>query len=195
MIDGPKLRQRGRRLVPGRPGRRHPRLRRSARSSRSVAVEDIPAAVDPEPVTRSRPAPITTRWPSTASRRLTAARSTSSSRTTPTSAARTTTGSIWRRHLGTPMLASDGGTVKYAGWCDCGLGLFIEIDHENGTSTVYGHMNAVYVETGQDVNQGDDDRRDRQHRHLDRPARALHAQDRRQHGRSAGVFVRVANRF
>jgi murein DD-endopeptidase MepM/ murein hydrolase activator NlpD len=57
--------------------------------------------------------------------------------------------------LGTSMLASDGGTVKYAGWCDCGLGLFVEIDHKNGTSTIYGHMNAVYVETGQDVNQGD----------------------------------------
>ena len=57
--------------------------------------------------------------------------------------------------LGTPMLASDGGTIKYAGWCDCGLGLYIEIDHENGTSTVYGHMNAVYVDTGDKVNQGD----------------------------------------
>ena len=57
--------------------------------------------------------------------------------------------------LGTPMLASDGGTVKYAGWCDCGLGLFIEIDHLNGTSTIYGHMNAVYVETGDEVNQQD----------------------------------------
>lgn len=57
--------------------------------------------------------------------------------------------------LGTAMLASDGGTVKYAGWCDCGLGLFVEIDHENGTSTIYGHMNAVYVETGQEVNQGE----------------------------------------
>jgi murein DD-endopeptidase MepM/ murein hydrolase activator NlpD len=57
--------------------------------------------------------------------------------------------------LGTPMLASDGGTVKYAGWCDCGLGLYVEIDHLNGTSTVYGHMNAVYVQTGQDVNQGE----------------------------------------
>ena len=53
------------------------------------------------------------------------------------------------------MLASDGGTIKYAGWCDCGLGLYVEIDHENGTSTVYGHMNAVYVQTGQKVNQGE----------------------------------------
>ena len=57
--------------------------------------------------------------------------------------------------LGTPMLASDGGTVKYAGWCDCGLGLYVEIDHGNGYATVYGHMNAVYVETGQEVNQGE----------------------------------------
>jgi murein DD-endopeptidase MepM/ murein hydrolase activator NlpD len=55
--------------------------------------------------------------------------------------------------LGTPMLASDSGTVKYAGWCDCALGIYIEIDHGNGYSTIYGHMNAVYVESGQVVGQ------------------------------------------
>ena len=55
--------------------------------------------------------------------------------------------------LGTPLMASDGGTIKYAGWCDCALGQYVEIDHGNGYSTIYGHMNAVYVTTGQEVAQ------------------------------------------
>lgn len=57
--------------------------------------------------------------------------------------------------LGTPLLASDGGTIKYAGWCDCALGIYVEIDHGNGYSTIYGHMNAVYVSSGQEVAQHD----------------------------------------
>ena len=56
----------------------------------------------------------------------------------------------------TPILASDGGTVRYAGWCDCGLGYYVEIDHGNGFATVYGHMAEMpYVATGQLVNQGE----------------------------------------
>ncbi len=56
----------------------------------------------------------------------------------------------------TPILASDGGSVKYAGWCDCGLGYYVEIDHGNGFATVYGHMAEMpYVATGQAVNQGE----------------------------------------
>ncbi|HRA48505.1 MAG TPA: peptidoglycan DD-metalloendopeptidase family protein, partial [Thermomicrobiales bacterium] len=57
--------------------------------------------------------------------------------------------------LGTALVASDGGTVLYAGWCDCGLGLYVAIDHGNGMSTLYGHMNAVYVTAGQKVTQGE----------------------------------------
>jgi murein DD-endopeptidase MepM/ murein hydrolase activator NlpD len=54
------------------------------------------------------------------------------------------------------VLAADGGVVKYAGWCDCGLGYYVEIDHGNGYSTVYGHMAAQpYVAAGQAVAQGD----------------------------------------
>ena len=57
--------------------------------------------------------------------------------------------------LGTPLMAAANGTVKYAGWCDCGLGYYVEIDHGNGTSTITGHMNALYVTTGQTVSQGE----------------------------------------
>lgn len=56
----------------------------------------------------------------------------------------------------TPVLASDGGTVVAAGWCDCGLGYYVEIDHGNGFSTNYGHMaEQPYVFVGQEVDQGD----------------------------------------
>lgn len=56
----------------------------------------------------------------------------------------------------TPLLASDGGTVIAAGWCDCGLGFYVEIDHGNGFATVYGHMaEQPYVSVGEEVNQGD----------------------------------------
>ncbi|MCC6793212.1 MAG: SH3 domain-containing protein [Thermomicrobiales bacterium] len=56
----------------------------------------------------------------------------------------------------TPVLAADGGTVVAAGWCDCGLGFYVEIDHGNGFATVYGHMaEQPYVAAGQTVNQGD----------------------------------------
>jgi murein DD-endopeptidase MepM/ murein hydrolase activator NlpD len=56
----------------------------------------------------------------------------------------------------TSIMASDGGTVTFAGWCDCGLGWYVEIDHGNGYSTVYGHMAEMpWVATGAKVNQGD----------------------------------------
>ena len=57
--------------------------------------------------------------------------------------------------LGTPLTSADGGTVKFAGWCDCGLGYYVEVEHGNGIATIYGHMNALYVSTGQTVAQGE----------------------------------------
>jgi len=57
---------------------------------------------------------------------------------------------------GTPLRASAGGTVVTAGWCNCGLGYYVEIDHGDGVHTLYGHMaSQPLVAAGQTVNQGD----------------------------------------
>jgi len=57
--------------------------------------------------------------------------------------------------MGTPLMASDGGIVEYSGWCDCGLGYYVKIDHGNGFKTVYGHMSELWVNSGQAVQQGE----------------------------------------
>jgi murein DD-endopeptidase MepM/ murein hydrolase activator NlpD len=57
---------------------------------------------------------------------------------------------------GTPLLAAASGTVVTAGWCDCGLGYYVEIDHGDGLHTLYGHMaEQPFVSAGQQVNRGD----------------------------------------
>lgn len=56
----------------------------------------------------------------------------------------------------TPIKASAAGTVTAAGWCDCGLGYYVTIDHGNGYQTTYGHMaEQPYVAVGQRVAQGE----------------------------------------
>ncbi len=50
--------------------------------------------------------------------------------------------------------ASDTGVVKYAGWSDSGYGNMVEIDHQNGFSTLYGHLDSVNVQVGQVVQKG-----------------------------------------
>lgn len=56
----------------------------------------------------------------------------------------------------TPIAAADGGIVEFAGWCDCGLGYYVKIDHGNGVKTLYGHMaEQPWVTTGQAVAKGD----------------------------------------
>lgn len=57
---------------------------------------------------------------------------------------------------GTPILASEAGTVLFSGWCDCGLGYYVELDHGNGVTTIYGHMaSQPFVSAGQQVAQGE----------------------------------------
>ena len=55
---------------------------------------------------------------------------------------------------GTPVHASDGGTVVHAGWNSGGYGNWVVIDHNNGFRTVYGHNSAVLVRVGEKVHQG-----------------------------------------
>lgn len=75
---------------------------------------------------------------------------------------------IWRLHAGIDfdcvtgdaIRASMAGTVSYAGWQSAtnpkaGLGLYVWIEHPGGMKTSYGHMSALAVRVGQQVNAGD----------------------------------------
>lgn len=55
--------------------------------------------------------------------------------------------------VGTPIYASDGGTVILSGWY-YGYGLTVKIDHGGGYVTLYGHNSENYVSVGQKVFQG-----------------------------------------
>ncbi len=54
---------------------------------------------------------------------------------------------------GTPVYASDGGTVTFSGWYG-GYGNLVIIDHGNGFQTYYGHNSKNYVSAGEKVYQG-----------------------------------------
>ncbi len=58
---------------------------------------------------------------------------------------------VW---TGTPVHATKGGTVTVAGWLP-GLGLAVEIAHEAGYSTLYGHNSRLLVRAGAKVKAGD----------------------------------------
>jgi len=55
---------------------------------------------------------------------------------------------------GTPILATADGIVKYTGWRE-GLGLTVEIDHENGFVTLYAHLDRILVKQFQRVRRGE----------------------------------------
>ena len=54
---------------------------------------------------------------------------------------------------GTPIYASDGGTVIYSGWMG-GYGSLVKIDHGNGYVTYYGHNSSLLVSVGEHVHKG-----------------------------------------
>ncbi|MEA4813028.1 MAG: LysM peptidoglycan-binding domain-containing M23 family metallopeptidase [Anaerolineaceae bacterium] len=57
---------------------------------------------------------------------------------------------------GSPIFASDGGTVVYSGWLEPGYGYMVQIDHGNGFYTIYEHMiSSPSVSPCQKVNQGE----------------------------------------
>lgn len=52
------------------------------------------------------------------------------------------------------VVASDTGTVSYAGCISWGYGCHVIIDHGNGFQTLYGHLSRIDVSAGQGVGQG-----------------------------------------
>lgn len=56
---------------------------------------------------------------------------------------------------GAGIVASDAGTVTWAGYDDSGYGNYVVLDHGNGYVTLYGHCSEVYVSAGQTVAQGE----------------------------------------
>lgn len=61
----------------------------------------------------------------------------------------------WNGIYGQNIVASDSGTVTWAGWDNSGYGYYVIIDHGNGYETLYAHACAVYVNTGDKVHKGD----------------------------------------
>jgi murein DD-endopeptidase MepM/ murein hydrolase activator NlpD len=56
--------------------------------------------------------------------------------------------------VGTPVLAAAPGVVVSAGWNSGGYGNLVEIQHPDGSLTLYAHNNRVLVRRGQQVAQG-----------------------------------------
>lgn len=56
--------------------------------------------------------------------------------------------------VGTPIHAAADGTVVAAGWSSGGYGNLVEIRHNDGTTTRYGHNSRLSVSVGQTVRQG-----------------------------------------
>lgn len=54
---------------------------------------------------------------------------------------------------GPPVIASDTGTVSYAGCIGWGYGCHVILDHGNGYQTLYAHLSSIAVSPGQVVNQ------------------------------------------
>lgn len=76
-------------------------------------------------------------------------------RTAPTAGASTYhKGHDWATPVGTPIVASCGGTVVKAGW-GSGYGYVVYIDHPDGRQTRYAHLSKVLVKVGQTVKQGE----------------------------------------
>lgn len=61
----------------------------------------------------------------------------------------------WSCNVGTSVKASRDGVVTRAGWY-AGYGYCVDIQHEDGSMTRYGHNSRVIVSTGQEVKQGEE---------------------------------------
>ena len=59
----------------------------------------------------------------------------------------------FRADIGTPVRATAAGRVKEATW-QSGFGNMVELDHGNGTTTVFAHLSSIEVSEGQSVEIG-----------------------------------------
>ena len=57
--------------------------------------------------------------------------------------------------IGTPVVAAAPGVIITAGWNDGGYGNLVEIEHPDGSVTLYGHNDRVLVRVGQQIAQGE----------------------------------------
>lgn len=57
-------------------------------------------------------------------------------------------------NVGTPILAAARGRVTFAGWHDGGYGYLVEITHDDGSLSRYGHNSTLMVREGDAVEQG-----------------------------------------
>ena len=57
-------------------------------------------------------------------------------------------------NVGTPILAAARGRVTFAGWHDGGYGYLVELPHDDGSLSRYGHNSALMVRQGDAVEQG-----------------------------------------
>lgn len=55
--------------------------------------------------------------------------------------------------LGTPVLAAATGVVRFAGWRG-GFGILVELRHDDGALSRYGHLSEILVHPGDRVAQG-----------------------------------------
>ncbi|MGL5080446.1 MAG: peptidoglycan DD-metalloendopeptidase family protein [Microcoleaceae cyanobacterium] len=56
--------------------------------------------------------------------------------------------------IGTPIVAAASGVVTHASWNDGGYGYLVEIEHSDGSLTLYAHNDRIIVNKGQKVVQG-----------------------------------------
>jgi len=55
---------------------------------------------------------------------------------------------------GAPVAAADSGHVIFSGWDNTGYGYTVVIDHGNGFQTLYAHLDAYYVNAGENIAKG-----------------------------------------
>ncbi|NJP09374.1 MAG: peptidoglycan DD-metalloendopeptidase family protein [Leptolyngbyaceae cyanobacterium RU_5_1] len=56
--------------------------------------------------------------------------------------------------IGTPVVAAADGVVIHSGWNSGGYGYLVEVQHADGSVTLYAHNNRILVQVGQQVAQG-----------------------------------------